>query len=466
MFNEMLSSVSISLLLTGTAFAHEHSISISGKKAVEVTLENEVLSQNEYKNVKSGTREILAMGEPENQAFTYKVGVNGFLRGEMGKNFKLPDEYTPGRSEGRFTWRVKPYAYWHPTDYLDIHVEGQGYGLTGGGQNFDRFSLYQGFVEARIPGKEWASIKGGRQEFVYGSGFIQGADTAFDGMTFDGLRLRLQPAKDLKIDLLGGAYATPFSGGIKGALWGSYVNYAPSEDSSLNLYVFRDNGAEERFKGAYLDTWGLRSTSKVGPFLLEIEPVFQTGIISDGNGTRESINAYGGHVDLTNEVELGGYKNTFALGYAVGSGSQDAADGTTSRKEFRNSNNDTPLVGDMHLVGDLSGMDVNGSHASGLQVYTIGWGFELNDNLSFSATGHKFIANYVAGNASRNIGTEADFGLTYKFNKDLSLTVSYDHFFTGKFFTDASGSNKDVSYVSAMLTFNLDRTKRKAMKTV
>jgi NTP pyrophosphatase (non-canonical NTP hydrolase) len=78
---------------------------------------------------------------------------------------------------------------------------------------------------------------------------------------------------------------------------------------------------------------------------------------------------------------------------------------------------------------------------------------------------YTFIANYVpTGIGSRNLGVEADFTLAYKFSKDLQLTLAYDHFFTEKFFREASGSSKDVGYASAMLTFNLDKTKRKAMQ--
>lgn len=429
--------------------------------ALHEALETELTKQNGYGAKRAGIGELLDLIEPETPAFTYKFGVNGFLRGESGNSFRLFDGYEPGHNMGQFTWRVKPFAYWHPTDYLDIHVEGQSYGLAGGNGDFDRFSLYQGFVEARTPGKEWASIKGGRQEFVYGSAFIQGADSAFDGLTFDGARLRLQPLEGLKVDLLGGAYATPFSGGQTGSLCGAYATYAPSEDSTLEAYLFRDNQAAEgeRHKGDYVDTWGLRSLSKVGPLSLEIEPVFQSG-----KNNNEDINAYGGHVDLTSEAELAGFKHTFSLGYAIGSGDQNAADGVSSNKEFRTPNNDTSIVGDMHLVGDMSGIDVGDHHASGLQVYTLGWGIELTDDLSFSATGHKFIANNVESGFSRHLGVETDFSLTYKLHKNLALTLAYDRFFTERFFQDASGSGKDVTYAYAMLTFNWDRTKRKAVR--
>jgi len=250
-----------------------------------------------------------------------------------------------------------------------------------------------------------------------------------------------------------------FSGGVNGNLYGAYLTYAPSEDSSLDLYYLRDSGAEERHAGTHRDSIGLRSVSKVGPLGLEFEPVFQTGrAYNDVTGGHDTIDAYGGHIDLTSEVEAFGMKHTFLASYAVGSGSQNA------NREFANPNNDSSLVGDMHAVGDLSGIDAGDAHASGMQVYSLGWGVELTDQLSFSATAHKFVASSTAAGLSRNVGTEADFALSYAFTKNLALQLSYDHMFTGRFFSDATGSSDDIKYFYAMLTFNLDKTKKRAPK--
>ena len=169
------------------------------------------------------------------------------------------------------------------------------------------------------------------------------------------------------------------------------------------------------------------------------------------------------HIDLTGEAKLASFKNTLFLSYAVGSGDNDAANGIGSgRKEFRHANNESSLVGDMGLL-DLSGVDAGDSHASGIQAFTLGWGIELADNINFSATGRKFLANAVPSGLSRRIGVEADFTLTYNINKDFSAIIGYDHFFTGKFFRDATGSDRDIDYGYAMLVFNLDKTKRKAL---
>jgi len=433
---------------------------------LHAALVGELAQLEGYRLRRKAIEEILVLIEPEAPAFEYKAGVNGFLRSDVVGNFRLPDSsFTPDHSEGRLLYRVKPYVYWHPTDYLDIHLEGQGYGFTGGDQYAGKISLYQGFVEARLPENDRLALKGGRQEFNYGSAFVMGSDSFYNGLAFDAGRLRMKPLKTVTVDLLGGRYAATSADGVKGELLGAYVTYAPSEGNSVEAYLFRDTGATEHHVGVHLDTWGIRSTSKLGPLTLEFEPVYQSGrTFNVSTGTNEDIRAYGGHIDLTGAVDLRGHKNTIFLGYAIGSGDKDAAGGRGSGKEFRNPNNDTSLMGDMSVVGDLSGINVGNHHASGIQIYTLGLGIDLADTLNFSATGRKFIANAVEDGFSRRLGVEADFTLTWNINNDFSAIVGYDHFFTNKFFRDASGSGKDIDYSYAMLVFNFDKTKLKSHK--
>ncbi len=425
-------------------------------------LKDDLAQYEGYQERREAIEKILA--KPEEPSFLYKFGANGFLRGEGAGNFSLPDfSYAPQHGEGRFLYRVKPYVYWHPTDYLDLHLEGQGYGYDGGGQHKNLFSLYQGFVEAKLPQVDWLALKGGRQEFVYGSTFILGANTFYQGLSFDAGRLRIRPIEHFTVDLLGGAYATPFSFGVKGTLVGAYATYGFTEGNAVELYLLRDTGSNEHHSGEYLLIWGVRGTAKTGPVSLEFEPVYESGhAFNTVSGGNDRIDAYGGHLDVTAESVIAGYNNKFFLSYAIGSGSGDAVNGVTAAKEFRNPNNDTSLVGDMSVVGDLSGVTVNNHHASGLQVYTLGWGIDLSKALNFSATGHYFTALRVENGFSRNLGLEADFSATYTVNDGLSVIVGYDHFFTGRFFRDASGSGNDINYGYLMLQFDLSKSKPKA----
>jgi hypothetical protein len=428
--------------------------------ALYEALKEELAREEGYETRREAIERILA--KPETPAFEYKFGVNGFLRGDVAGNFHLADNsFNPGHSEGRFVYRVKPYAYWHPTDWLDLHVEGQGYGFTGGShQEFNKVSLYQGFVEARLPGSDLLALKGGRQEFSYGSTFILGPDSFYDGLSFDAARLRVKPLEPLTVDLLVGAYATPFSGGVEGNLAGAYATWGFSEGNAVEAYVFRDSGSTNHHAGEYLAIWGGRGTAKLGPVSLEFEPVYESGrafnAVNNGN---DRIDAFGGHADLSFESVLAGYNNKFITGYAYGSGSTNAAGGVSAAREFRNPNNDTALVGDMNVVGDLSGVTVAGHHASGVQIYTLGWGVDVTKELNFSATGRYFVANDVEAGFSKKLGLETDFILTYAVSDNLSLIAGYDRFSTGGFFRDASGSGHDIDYGYLMVQFDISKTK-------
>ncbi|WP_298439286.1 alginate export family protein [Geobacter sp.] len=428
-------------------------------------LKDELVKYEGYLTRRKAIEAVLA--RPEVPLFEYKVGANGFLRGEGVGNFRLPDfSYAPGHNEGRFLYRVKPYLYWHPTDWLDIHAEGQGYGFTGGSQYEGKVSLYQGFAEVKCPKVEGYSLKAGRQELVYGSAFMLGSDTFYKGLSYDALRLRVTPVRPLTIDLFGGWYATPWSGGLKGSLAGGYATWTFAEGSSLDAYAFRDSGSADRHAGEHRNSFGLRGVAKLGPARLEVEPVWQSGRLFNGVDATDSIGAWGGHADLTADAVIAGVTNHFLAGAAYGSGSRDAATGGSARKEFLNQANDTSLTGDMSVIGDISGLtltDAAGTEhrASGLQIYTFGWGIDLAKDLTFSATGRYFLANYAEGGFSRRLGLETDFTVIYAVSDNLSVIAGYDRFFTGGFFRDATGSGRDIHYGYLMLQFDLSHERPK-----
>jgi hypothetical protein len=429
-------------------------------------LKDELSNNEEYVQRREAIERMLAKPEAE-QPFLVKAGVNGFLRGEGAGNFRLSVlSYDPGHAEGRLVYCIKPYVYWHPADYLDIHLEGQGYGFSGSTQETGMFNLYQGFIEAKLPDSSLLALKAGRQEFSYGSGFILSPNLFFSGLTFDAARLRVKPASTLTIDFLGGFYAAGFNNGLKGDMEGVYAAFAPGEADAVEAYFFRDTGSPVHHAGEHRDIWGLRGTAKLGPFSLEFEPVYQSGkVFNPGTITLDKVGAYGGHADLTYDTDLAGFHYKFIASYATGSGSRAAAAGTNLGREFKNPNNYTYLVGDMTVVADLSGINVGEHHASGIQAYNMAWAIDLRKDLAFSATGHYFLANDTTENLSRRLGLETDFTIAYTINKDLSLTVGYDRFFTGGFFRGASGTAGDIDYGYAMLNFDFNVTRLKGPRT-
>lgn len=415
-----------------------------------------------YLTRRNAIEDFFAKPDEAKPPFEYSVGIGGFLRGEGTGNFRLTDAgYAPSHAEGRFLYRVKPFAYWHPTDWIDIHAEGQGYGFTGGAhQERNRFSLYQGFAEIKTPDRDWLSLKGGRQEFSYGSTFILGPNSFYDGLVFDAARLRVKPFEPLSIDLLLGAYAPPFNNGLLGNLAGAYATYSYSETTAAEAYYFRDSGSADHHSGEHLDIWGGRGTTKRGPLSIEAELVYESGkLFNSATGGNDNIDAFGGHLDLTHDTKIADYNNKFFLSYAYGSGSKDAAKGAQANREFRNPNNDSSLMGDMGVIGDLSGLTVADHHASGLHISTVGWGIDITKELNFSATWRYFVADHVEDGFSRNLGIETDFTVIYTASENLSCIIGYDHFFTGRFFRDAANSASDIHYGYTMLQFNLEKSK-------
>jgi hypothetical protein len=275
---------------------------------------------------------------------------------------------------------------------------------------------------------------------------------------------------ELTIDLLAASYAVPYTHLFDGLLAGAYLTYAPKEGTSAEAYYLRDAGAAFPHSGEHLDTVGFRGTARFGPLSLEAEPVYETGqIFNAGTGSLDTVNAWGGHVDLTADLDIAGFKQTAAVGYAYGSGSRDAADGGSTRRQFSNGNNDSSLMGDMSFIGDLSGITLtspagNDVHASGLQIFTAGWGVALTRSLNFSATGHYFRANNVPAGISADIGFETDFSLTWNITEEMALIAGYDRFFTGGFFRGATGSADDMQYGYLMFQFNIAGGRRKIAK--
>ena len=384
-----------------------------------------------------------------------KLGIDSLVRPEATTNFSLGSfSFTPGDDEGRVLFRLRPSVTVTPSEYLTARVEGQWYAFYDD-KDFSLFSLYQWYVECVLPGVKGVSLKAGRQELVYGSTFLLGADTFYDGLTFDAAKAVLHPTDNLTIDLFGGRYVKKWAGGIEGNLYGVYATYTPKEALSVDLYGFRDTGGagDTHVGGDHEVTWsvGTRLSGNIAgkKVAFEVEPVYQFGRKNRDGASHNHISAYGGHADLTIDPPLGRYTGKIFLSYAYGSGDGNPAEGKFT--EFHNPNNDTSMIGDMNVIGELAGLTVGTATASGLQVFTAGGGVDLTEKLNLSLDGHYFRANKVPAGFSKEIGVETNLIATYKLNDRISLLASGNRFFTGGFFKDAAGSGKDIDYVYAQL---------------
>lgn len=402
--------------------------------------------QQQY--VQGGARE----GEAKDplQFGPLKAGLDAMIRGESVNNFNLNDvTHTPGHRDSRLLVRVRPSLTVTPTDYLTARVEGQWY-ASYNDVKFNTFRLYQGYLEGSLPGRK-ATLKAGRQELVYGSSFMLGADTFFDGLSYDAVKLMVKPMEPLAVDFFAGKYLKDNSGGITGELYGVYGTYTANDAFSVDIYGLLDTGgAGMTPDGKDERTWsvGARLAGKVGKLVaFEVEPVYQFGRHIEETAHR-NISAFGGHADLSIDPALGRYPSKGFVSYAFGSGD---GGGNGKFREFHNPNNDTPLIGDMSVVGDLSGVTAigpggNAVHASGLHVITVGGGVDVTEKLNVSLDGHYFWATKTAAGVSTDVGFESNLIFTYKLTDKISFLAGANRFFTGNFFKDATGSGKDINY--------------------
>lgn len=412
------------------------------------------------------------LAKPDDTQYLLRYGIAGHLRGEGAGEFRISDAApVSGHREERFVHRIKPYVYWHPEDYIHMHLEGQAYGYHGSSQEFSKVSLYQGFVELNWPGNDLMTIRGGRQELTYGSAFILGSDSFNDGLSFDGGTLRLHPSPSLSVDLLLGRYARSFSAATNGYVGGLYGVLGLGEGRSLDAYWLRDTGIAERVGGEYLAHAGLRGFWQRGDLSLELEPVLVHGRTRAGSGL-ERIEAYGGHADAHLGFDLSGRSGKIQFGYAMGSGSHSAVDGGSTAREFRNPNHDSAVVGDIGLFGDLSGVTVtdasgNDHHASGLHAFSLGLGLDLTKTVNFSAAGRYFRADAVKSGVSKRLGFEADAAITWATCDYFSLIAGYDRFYPGPYFREPGGISRPVQYGYVMATFDVSKSwVREIMKPV
>ena len=383
-----------------------------------------------------------------------KLGLDSLVRPEAATNFSLGSfSFTPGNDEGRILFRLRPSVTVSPSENFSARVEGQWYAFSDD-TDFSIFSLYQGYVEGVVPGVKGVSLKAGRQELVYGSTFLLGADSFYDGLTFDAAKLSWKPAEKFSLDLFGGRYVKKWAGGIEGMLYGIYAIYKPRETLSVDLYGLRDTGGagETHVGGEHEVTYsvGTRLSGRiVKSAVFEVEPVYQFGRKNRDGVSHNHISAFGGHADVTFDPSLGRYPGKVFLAFAYGSGDGSPQEGKFT--EFHNPNNDTSILGDMNVIGELGGLTVGSAAASGLQVFTAGGGVDLTAKLNLSLDGHYFRANKVPAGFSKEIGIETNLILTCKIKESISVLLSGNRFFTGDFFKDAAGSVKDINYVYAQL---------------
>jgi hypothetical protein len=409
------------------------------------------LFADEGKEKESEREAVLRMGQWE-----FDFGGQVRLRGDFAKNQNFTDfAFTPGHNEAQFLERTRLQAsVENHSMNLEAFVQVQWYGRWGGIDKRSAFDLYQGYIEwEKILGSP-ISLKGGRQEFLYGSAFFIGTNDFYNGLSWDGFKTSVSPFEELVVDIIGTKMVKLNPGDPDIYLAGLYTTYKTYKEGSLEGYLFYNKGGfpishREFVLNDSSQKWftlGARFAGKVGRFDYELEPQFQWGKIEKAvEEGKDLVRAYGGHIDLGYTFKLPWEPRLFAA-YAYGSGDNDPFDGRY--REFHGTIfNDSYLYGDMNVIADQSGVTVKGVHASGLQIWIAGISVNPFPKLNVTLRAHRFLANKVPSRFSKDLGTELDLPISYKLTKGISFIVGLCKFYTSRFFEQASGSKRNIDYV-------------------
>jgi len=383
----------------------------------------------------------------------YEIGGQVRVRFDATNYQYLEDlSYTPSHRETQVLERTRVHVKLEPYEWIRAYIEPQWYGHQGGFDNKPQLSLYQGYLEfprfAGIP----VDIKVGRQDFCYGSAFFLGNDDFYQGLTWDGVKIHVKPNTVYMLDMIA-AQIVSFNDNNSHTfgIYGFYGTYKGIKDTDLDLYFFFNRKGFKHMYGHIHGSplWFTLGTRYAGRIFeriyFEVEPMYQFGRVrNDARGGDDQIRAYGGHVDAGYDFNLPGEPN-LTLSYAFGTGDSNNKD-NTMREFLGNVYNDTLLVGDMSMVPDVSGIEIDNVRASGIKVLTVMTSVKPHPSVCLNLDYHYFVAQHVPKGFTRTIGSEVDFFVSYDISENVNILVSANRFFTNDIFREATGRKKNVDY--------------------
>jgi hypothetical protein len=195
--------------------------------------------EDKGKEGESERKALLRLGQWELDA-----GGQVRLRGDFAKNQNFTDfTFTPGHREAQFLERTRLQgSVENHALNLEGFVQVQWYGRWGGLDRRSAFDLYQGYIEwEKILGSS-VSVKGGRQEFLYGSAFFLGTNDFYNGLSWDGAKGSVKPFESLNIDVLGAKMVELNPGDPDIYLAGLYTTYKIFKEGLIEGYLFYNKG--------------------------------------------------------------------------------------------------------------------------------------------------------------------------------------------------------------------------------
>ena len=151
---------------------------------------------------------ILILVSAPGRAFTsdesmLSVGIQERVRGDFVTNQNLSDfSFEPGTHDEQILSRTRPSITLRPVKEVKGFVQGQYY-IRKGRFEYGELSIYQAYLELSGIDNIPISLKIGRQELSYGSTFFLGPNDFYNGLVWDGAKLRIAPSDNLWVDLIG-----------------------------------------------------------------------------------------------------------------------------------------------------------------------------------------------------------------------------------------------------------------------
>ncbi len=404
---------------------------------------------------------------PLNSSGSLYFSLGGEAR-ERYEYFNNPNWGKDPRDSGYFLQRYFLHGDLHLGEYARIFTQFQSSlenGRAGGPRPSDKDELdvHQAFLDLKLDlsGGASVTVRSGRQELAYGTQRIisvrEGPNVR---QSFDGFRV-MYKGGNVKID----GFATrpaetkryAFDDGPDNskALWGVYsvMPFPVLAGGNIDLYyigLYRGRAAFDQ--GAARETRhsvGTRLWRTAKPIDYNFEFIYQWG--SHGNGT---IRAWTAASDTGYTFGSLPLRPRLSLKANIASGDEDP-----NNPDLQTFNPLFPkgaYFSEANLVGPANFMDLNPTvefHLSRQLSFTADWDFfwreSVHDGIYNSAVS---LLRSGKNSDARYIGSQAQGQLEWSFDRHLTVTGIYAHFFTGEFIKE-TGPGRDVDYITTWLSY-------------
>lgn len=397
------------------------------------------------------------------------LGGQGRVRWESWRNFN----FDPASDDDFGLLRLRLHGDLHAGEHVRVFVEGKSAtatdrDLSGGRrtQDVDELDLQNAFVDITAPAGEWNGIvRLGRQELSFGAQrLVSPLDWSNTRRTWDGGRV-IAKNKTWRID----AFATQFVPVEKydfnepdsdQKFYGVYaVHDVPDWKMKYDIYVLRldrdpaSTGTPTVDDDRYTSGLRLNGNCPVSHIEYDAEGGWQNG---DSGESR--VEAWFIAVELGYTLaEIPMRPRMYArYDYATGDDNPEDDKVTTFNQLFALGH---AYFGYIDVVGRQNIEDVS----FGALCWPVEKKVQVKVDYHIFSRAEREDALYNAGGSvvrkgtdgeSKDIGSEIDLTLTYKFSREFTAWAGYSHFFAGDFIAESGpDEDTDFAYVTVQYTF-------------